>query len=98
MKKLIAIIFSAGMLAGVVSAQEVKARQVNQQKRIAQGVKSGALTPVETVNVEKKEAAIHQEVRADRALNGGRLTPAEKKTVNKQQNQMSKKIYQAKHN
>lgn len=98
MKRLIAIIFSAGMLAGVVSAQEVKSRQVNQQKRIAQGVKSGALTPAETVKLEKKEAAIHQEVKADRALNGGKLTPAEKKTVNQQQNKVSKQIYKTKHN
>lgn len=98
MTKLIAIIFSAGMLAGVVSAQEVKNRQVNQQKRIAQGVKSGALVPAETVNLEKKEAAIHQEVKADRTLNGGKLTPAEKKVVNHQQNKVSKQIYKAKHN
>jgi hypothetical protein len=98
MKKFIAILFSTGMLAGLVSAQEVKERAVNQQKRIAQGVKSGALAPGQTVKLEKKEVAIHKEVAADRAVNGGKLTPAEKKTVNGQQNKVSKQIYKAKHN
>ena len=73
-------------------------RKENQQDRIAQGVKSGQLTAGETSKLETKEAAINGETRADRAANGGKLTQAEKQQVNKQQNQMSKHIYQDKHN
>src|ERR1700674_4859309 len=73
-------------------------RKENQQDRIANGVKSGQLTPGETANLEKKEAAINKETRADRAANGGKLTSAEKTQVNQQQNQMSKQIYADKHN
>jgi len=73
-------------------------RKENQQDRIAQGVKSGQLTAGETSKLETKEAAINGETRADRAANGGKLTQAEKQQVNKQQNQMSKQIYQDKHN
>ena len=73
-------------------------RKENQQDRIAQGVKSGQLTAGETSKLETKEAAINGETRADRAANGGKLTAAEKQQVNKQQNQMSKQIYQDKHN
>jgi hypothetical protein len=73
-------------------------RKENQQDRIANGVKSGQLTPGETANLEKKEAAINKETAADRAANGGKLTSAEKAQVNKQQNQMSKRIYADKHN
>ena len=73
-------------------------RKENQQDRIANGVKSGQLTPGETANLEKKEAAINKETRADRAANGGKLTPAEKAQVNSQQNQVSKQIYADKHN
>jgi len=73
-------------------------RKENQQDRIAQGVKSGQLTAGETSNLQSKEAAINGETRADRAANGGKLTPAEKQQVNKQQNQVSKQIYQDKHN
>ena len=73
-------------------------RKENQQDRIANGVKSGQLTPGETANLEKKEAAINKETSADRAANGGKLTSAEKAQVNKQQNQVSKQIYTDKHN
>jgi hypothetical protein len=73
-------------------------RKENQQDRIANGVKSGQLTPGETANLEKKEAAINKETRTDRAANGGKLTPAEKAQVNSQQNQLSKQIYGDKHN
>ena len=73
-------------------------RKENQQDRIANGVKSGQLTAGETANLESKEAAINGETRADRAANGGKLTPAEKQQINQQQNQLSKQIYQDKHN
>jgi hypothetical protein len=73
-------------------------RKENQQDRIAQGVQSGQLTAGETANLETKEAAINGETRADRAANGGKLTAQEKQQINSQQNQLSKQIYQDKHN
>ena len=73
-------------------------RKENQQDRIAQGIKSGQLTAGETSNLETKEAAINGETHADRAANGGKLTQAEKQQVNQQQNQLSKQIYNDKHN
>src|SRR5229473_1173887 len=76
----------------------VAQRKENQQDRIANGVKSGQLTPGETANLENKEAAINKETRTDRAANGGKLTSAEKTQINQQQNQMSKQIYADKHN
>lgn len=76
----------------------VAQRKENQQDRIANGVKSGQLTAGETANLENKEAAINGETRADRAANGGKLTSAEKQQVNQQQNQLSKQIYNDKHN
>lgn len=77
---------------------EVGQRRENQQDRIAQGVGDGQLTAGETANLEKKESSINQEVRADRSLNGGKLTNQERKVVNQQQNNMSKQIYNDKHN
>jgi hypothetical protein len=77
---------------------EVAQRKENQQDRIANGVKSGQLTAGETANLENKEAAINGETRADRAANGGKLTGAEKQQINQQQNQLSKQIYNDKHN
>ena len=73
-------------------------RKENQQDRIANGVRSGQLTAGETSKLETKEAAINGETRADRAANGGKLTSAEKQQINTQQNQLSKQIYNDKHN
>ncbi len=77
---------------------EVGQRQRNQQERIAQGVKSGQLTPKETAHLEGRESAIKHEVKNDRAANGGHLTPAEHRQVNRQQNRTSNAIYRKKHN
>ena len=73
-------------------------RKANQQKRIAQGVQSGQLTPRETAKLENKEAKLNKQVAQDREANGGKLTSQEKKQVHRQQNKMSKQIYKAKHN
>ncbi len=81
-----------------VTGKTIQERKDNQQKRIAQGVKSGSLTPRETANLEKKEAKINKEERRDRAANGGKLTTGEKAKINHQQNKLSKQIYNKKHN
>jgi hypothetical protein len=77
---------------------KVNQRKKNQQERIGNGVKSGALTAGETSKLEHQEAGVNHEVRADRKANGGNLTNNEKKQVNQQQNQLSKEIYDDKHN
>jgi hypothetical protein len=76
----------------------INQRQRNQQRRIAQGVKSGQLTASETAHLERREAAIHHEVHSERVANGGKLTPAERRQVTRQQNRTSRAIYRKKHN
>jgi hypothetical protein len=80
------------------SNNKVDKRRENQQDRIAQGVKSGQLTPGETVKLENQQKGINKQVAADRKANGGTLTASEKKQVNKEQNAASKNIYHKKHN
>jgi hypothetical protein len=75
----------------------VDARRQNQQSRIANGISSGKLNAAQTARLEKGQSGINQEVRSDRSLNGGKLTSGEKQIVNQQQNQASKKIFNAKH-
>jgi hypothetical protein len=99
MKNVILAIGAAALLAASLPAdQKIAARKENQQQRIAQGVKSGQLTPHETAKLETKESRVNKEIRRDRAANGGKLTGAEKAQVNRQQNKMSKAIYKDKHN
>jgi len=83
---------------GTAAMDSVNGRRFNQQGRIAQGVRSGQLTPGETSHLENRESNINHEVAADRRANGGKLTPQEHKQVQHQQNQASRKINQDKHN
>src|SRR5271170_3635436 len=93
-------IISMMMVAGMAFAQQGKIaqRKENQQDRIANGAKSGALTPHETAKLENKESKLNKEIRTDRKANGGNLTNNEKNQVNNQQNTLSKDIYKDKHN
>jgi len=97
MKNFLITIAFAGLAASTMLAGP-KTAYKNQQQRIAQGVKSGQLTPRETANLENKERAINGEVRADRNGNGGRLTAAERAQVGAQHANLSKQIYTDKHN
>jgi hypothetical protein len=76
----------------------VNAREQRQQDRIAQGVRSGQMTPRETARVERNEARINNQVNRDRAANGGHLTPPEHNRVEHEQNRESRQIYNEKHN
>lgn len=91
-------LIAAGLMVAGLNAQEIQKRKENQQDRIAQGVKSGQLTPAETANLEHKEARLNREIRHDRAENGGKLTGQEKRQINRQQNRLSRQIYRKKHN
>jgi hypothetical protein len=83
---------------GNVAMDRVDGRRYNQQGRIAQGVGSGQLTAGETKNLEGREAGLNKEIHNDRTANGGTLTPQERQQVNRQQNNLSRSIYNDKHN
>ena len=73
-------------------------RKVNQQKRIANGDKSGQLTRGESRRLERQQRGINREERGMRAQNNGRLTKQDRRTLHRQQNKESRRIYRAKHN
>jgi hypothetical protein len=77
---------------------KVGQRRENQQDRIAQGIKSGQLTPGETAKLEKQQQGINKQVATDRQANGGTLNASQKKQINKEQNHASRNIYNKKHN
>jgi hypothetical protein len=76
----------------------IAARKGNQQARIAQGVRSGQLTPRETAHLEHQEGAINHEERAMRAQDNGHLTAGDRHVLAQQQNAESRRIYNDKHN
>jgi hypothetical protein len=96
------ILQSAALIALAMPAaygqQTINERKENQQDRIAQGVKSGELTPRETANLETKEAGLNKEEHNMRAAADGHLTAADRTKINRQQNNLSRQIYNKKHN
>jgi len=77
---------------------DINQRKIDQQDRIANGVKSGQLTAGETARLEHQEAGINKEERGMRAQDNGHLTKQDRNTIHSQQNQESRRIYRDKHN
>ncbi len=73
----------------------VNTRQMNQQSRIHQGVRSGELTRREVRHLEGDQRDVRQLERAYKS--DGTLTGAERRDLNHEQNQASRDIYKQKH-
>ena len=80
------------------SSQRMQAdvqRNVNQEQRIEQGVKSGQLTNREVGNLERGQARVDRtEARAGAS---GRVSANEQQRIQKAENKQSKRIYREKH-
>jgi YXWGXW repeat-containing protein len=81
-----------------VAMDSVNGRRYNQQQRIANGIRSGQMTPGEAARAEHHEQNINRHIAADRSANGGRLTQQERQNINQRQNSASRQIYNEKHN
>jgi hypothetical protein len=77
---------------------EVNQREENQQKRVANGINNGTMSPRETANVEKREASVQKQEQNDMAKHNGHLTKVEQRQLNQRQNRISHSIYKDKHN
>lgn len=81
-----------------VTGKTIQERKTDQQQRIAQGVRSGQLTPHETAHLERREASVNREERAMRRADAGHLTRQDKAALTRRQNHISRSIYRDKHN
>ena len=63
--------------------------------RIGEGIENGSLNAKEAGKLESKEAKVNKQERRMRA--DGDMTQKEKAKVNREQNQLSRNIYQQKH-
>jgi hypothetical protein len=89
-------------LAFCAAAQEQGAavetqRDANQQDRVEQGLQSGQLSTKEAGSLERQEQHIDRQEAHD-LKQGGALTARENAQIAHEQNQVSRKIYQDKHN
>jgi hypothetical protein len=81
------------------SSQRMQAdvqRNINQQRRIEQGVQSGALTNKETATLEQGQARIDR--KEARAGADGHISAGEQARIQHAENHQSKQIYREKHN
>jgi hypothetical protein len=77
------------------STPKVDQRQANQERRIEQGEKSGALNQREAARLEKGQA--HVQKMENKAVADGKVTPKEQARINKAQNKQSRRIAKQKH-
>jgi len=78
------------------SAESTVQRDVNQQTRIEQGLKSGSLTTGEAARLEKEQSRIDRLQARD--LKAGKLSPQERAQLNTAQNRASRDINVAERN
>jgi hypothetical protein len=84
---------------GSASSQRMQAdvgRNVDQQQRLANGVKSGALTNHEAGSLERGQA--HVDRKEANAAANGHVGKAEERSIQRAQNHQSTRIYRKKHN
>ncbi len=89
---MISLIISVDM----TQAGRAGSRQIKQQKRIHQGLKSGELTQKETLGLEREQSRIQKT--KQKALQDGKLTPKERLRLERQQDRANRHIYSLKHN
>ncbi|WP_035374863.1 hypothetical protein [Pseudoduganella violaceinigra] len=87
-------LFGLGASAYAQTGHDVQ-RNVNQQERIEQGLKSGQLNTREAAKLEREEAHVDQ--MQARALKDGHVSAQEQQRIDAAQNQVSHDIYREKH-
>jgi hypothetical protein len=88
-------VLSTAAWADTVAEQDQQ-RDVNQQERIEQGLKSGELSTKEAGHLERDEQ--HVDRMEARDLKSGSMSPAEQAKLNTAENKTSSAIYNDKHN
>ena len=78
-----------------LATPKIDQRQANQEKRIDQGVASGALTQKEATKLDKRETKIEADKLAAKA--DGTVTKAERRKITHEQNHASAAIKRQKH-
>ena len=93
------VFVGAALVAGAASAQDAakdQARDVTQQQRIEQGLKSGQLSTKEAGSLERQEQHVDRMEAKD--LKNGSISPAEQARLNAAQNKVSNDIHADKTN
>src|SRR2546423_865867 len=93
--KPIKIFVGMAALALAQSTPRIDQRQANQERRIEQGEKSGALNQKEAARLEKGQARVQK--MENKAVADGKVTAKERARIEKAQDKESRRIYKEKH-
>lgn len=96
MPALLATLLTVPVFAQNTDTPKIDQRQANQQKRIDQGVQSGALTQQEAANLQKRQDKLAQHEQAAKA--DGVVTAKERHMLKREEDRNSRAIYRKKHN
>ena len=88
-------VFALPALAQTQSTPRIDQRQQNQERRIEQGEKSGALNQKEAARLEKGQASVQK--MENKAMADGKVTKKEARRIEKAQDRESRKIKREKH-
>jgi hypothetical protein len=86
------VLFAA---APAEAAGRIAKREALQQTRIANGVRSGQLTPRETARLEGREAALNRSIA--RMRSDGSLSAGERARIERRQDRISRGIHRQRH-
>ncbi|MBI4875674.1 MAG: hypothetical protein HY822_13655 [Acidobacteria bacterium] len=89
-------LLAVGLAGGAAQAQTINQRRANQQKRIAEGARSGELTNKEIARLEAEEARLTKMLREDKK-DGAGLSARERAKIQKQLDKISRDITKQKH-
>jgi Tfp pilus assembly protein FimT len=87
--------FAAPAMAQTASTPRIDQRQQNQERRIEQGEKSGALNAREAARLERGQTRVQK--MEDKAAADGKVTVKERRVIERAQNRQSRRIYRQKH-
>lgn len=91
----IAAAFALPAAAQTQSTPRIDQRQQNQERRIEQGEKSGALTKREAARLDKGQARVQK--MEDKAAADGKVSAKERVRMERAQDKQSRRIYRQKH-
>ena len=98
-KRISALMLAAiGLATATGAAAQTNLRQLNQERRIDAGVRSGKLAPGEATTLRHQQRAIENQSKRMRARHHGHLTARDKRILHARQDRANRRILAKKHN
>lgn len=98
LKTSFAVLIATGLAGMAVAQPAANLRQLNQERRIDAGARSGKLTPHEAAVLRGQQHSIARDKQAMKARHGGHLTAHDRAVLHARQQRANQRILMNKHN